>query len=96
MSLHSKLRVNWWVWMAIVVPWVLYLLLRRYEDKAGDIWSDWSWMMYNASHRQWSYCREVLLWDVLPPLVISWIAQFFIVMAWQRWRGGIGRQTAEV
>jgi hypothetical protein len=85
---QAKLKITWWVWAAIAVPWMLLLLFKQHEDKAGDVWSDWSWFVAHARQAQWSYCREVLVWDVLVPLVLGWVAQYLIVLAWQRWRNG--------
>lgn len=90
MNLHTKLRINGWLWAGIAIPWSLFLLLRQFVDKAGHIWSDWSWFVYNAKLGQWSYCREVLAWDLLPPMVLGWVAQYLVIMTWHKLRGGPG------
>jgi hypothetical protein len=86
MNLHGKLRTNWWLWAGIALPWSFFLLFRHVQDKAGGVWSDWSWLVYNAKHEQWSYCREVLVWDLLPPLVAAWVAQYLVALAWHNFR----------
>jgi hypothetical protein len=86
MNFHRKIEVNWWGWALVSVPWILVALLRRWEDKAGDNWSDWSSAIYDMQHGQWRYCRETVLWDLLLPILVGWIAQYFITMAWHRFR----------
>jgi hypothetical protein len=87
MNLHAKLKINWCLWSGIALPWIFILLFRQTHDKAGNVWSDWSWILYNAGHEQWSYCREVLMWDLLPPLVLGWVAQYLFTLAWEKLRG---------
>lgn len=87
MNIRAKVHSNYWIWLGISVPWILVLLLSGHLDKAGEVWSDWSWLIYNANRQQWSYCREILLWDFLPPLAVGWITQFFVTIIWRRVRG---------
>lgn len=60
MNIRAKVHSNYWIWLGIRVPWILVLLLSRHLDNAGEVWFDWSWLVYNANRQQWSYCREIL------------------------------------
>ena len=85
MNLSRKLQVNWWIGAALAIPWSLFLLLHPYEVK-GDVSSHWSYLSWCVSERMWAYCYEVLFWDVGTPCLFSWLGQYFIVLAWEKWR----------
>ena len=86
MNLRRQLAINWWFWAAISVPWILVVLFRRYEVK-GAVSSDWSDAMYRIRVGEWRYLRETMFWDLFLPLVLGWVAHYFISMAWQQLRG---------
>jgi hypothetical protein len=89
MSIHHKFKTCWWLWGCLSVPVIAFLLLQRYEDKAGDVWSDMGFMLYAIRHPEhygWQYCREPLLWDVLAPLIFGWVAQCLLVVGWDSWQ----------
>jgi len=85
MKLHRKLKINWWLWACLSAPSVAYSLLRPHEDKAGQANSDFDRLVYYFTHDLWGYSREVLVWDVALPLILGWIGQYFLVMAWDAW-----------
>jgi len=87
MNIRRKLEINWWLWALVSVPWILVALFRRWEDKGGGVWSDWSDAVYRIRVGEWRYCRETLFWDLFLPLLLGWLAQYFIAIAWQRLRG---------
>jgi hypothetical protein len=84
MNLRRKLEINWWIWALVSVPWILVALFHRWEDKGGGVWSDWSSAMDCIRRGEWRYCRETVFWDLLLPILIGWIVQYFLTMALQR------------
>src|ERR1035438_68196 len=90
MNMHRKLKINWWTWMAISIPAILCcLFIPRLVDKAGDYRSDWSYLIYYLSvgdWNQWQFLREILFWSIFVPLLLGWIAQYFVSMAWAAWQ----------
>ena len=91
MNLQSKLKINWWLWILLSVPWCLYNWLKPEEVK-GAIYSDWSYLMdylkqthYAVTHDIWKFFGESFVWNCPPPLIIGWLAQYFLVMVWKKW-----------
>ncbi len=89
MKIYHRFKPCWWLWGCLSVPVIAYLLFRLHENKAGDVHSDLSFMLYAVRHPEqygWRYCRERLFWDVLAPLVLGWVVQCLGVVAWDSWR----------
>ncbi len=65
-----------------------YGLFRVYGNNAGDLHSDWSTLIYCATHAGygWRDCRWILLGDVLAPLVLGWAAHGLLLVAWDLWQ----------
>jgi|GEM_PF-2682196 len=102
MNLHFKLKINYWLWMALSIPPILYCWV-RIRDVKGWMISDWGYLIfylertgYRVTHDIWSFFVETLVWSVVPPLLFGWIAQYLIVLAWTAWheRGCIKKPNA--
>jgi hypothetical protein len=65
-----------------------YGLLRSYQDTAGEAHSDWGMLIYYATQHGygWRYCREIVLGDVLVPVVLGWAAHGLLLVAWDLWQ----------
>ncbi len=93
MDLRAKLNTNWRIWLLLSGPWVLVALFKREEDKSGELWSDWSYAKYLLHRPEWRYSGEIVFWDLVLPIVIGWVAHFFVAMAFQRVQ--VNRYSAE-
>ena len=85
--------------MAISVPPIVYSWLKP-RDVKGWMISDLGYLMhylhqtgYTVTHDIWNFLVETLIWSVLPPLLIGWIAQYLLVLAWETWRDRTRRAT---
>ena len=98
MELHRSLdkvrclRINWWLWLLLSTPPVVYSWLRPEEVK-GEMWSEWEYLVsylqregYKVTAGIWRYFIETFIWSVVPPVVVGWLAQYFIMLAWEAWR----------
>ena len=92
MDIHRKLKINWWLWMALSIPPIVYSWART-RDVKGWMVSDWGYLMsylhqtgYSVTHDIWSLFVETLIWSAVPALLIGWTAQYLIMLAWQAWR----------
>jgi hypothetical protein len=82
MNLQSKLKINWWLWILLSVPWCIYNWLELKEGK-GAVLSDWSYLTsylkqtnYTVTHDIWNFFSESFIWNCLPPLIFGWVAQY--------------------
>jgi hypothetical protein len=85
MNFRYVLKVNWWLWACFSFPPIIYFLFHTEQDKAGRFYSGWTTLLEYATKSDWPYSWEVLVPRVLFPLVIGWVAQYFLVMAWNYW-----------
>lgn len=92
MNTCRKPKINWWLWMALSIPPIIYSWVTP-RDVKGWMISDWGYLMhclhrtgYTVTHDIWSFFVETSIWSVLPPLVVGCIAQYLVVLAWEAWR----------
>jgi len=78
--------------MALSIPSIVYSWART-RDVKGWMVSDWGYLMsylhqtdYRVTDDIWSFFVETLIWSVVPALLIGWIAQYLIMLAWETWR----------
>ncbi len=77
------LRINWWLWAIISCPVMAYLWLKPHEDKAGIWMSDLSALVTHARRGLWRYTLEDLFWNTAVPLLVGWILQHLLQVAWR-------------
>jgi hypothetical protein len=75
---NRDLKINWWLWATLSGPPMAYLLSHRWLDKAGDVHSNWS-VLWDDGFR---YTWEIWVPNILFPLVLGWLAQYLLVLAW--------------
>ncbi len=99
MNLRRKLRINWWLWMVLSMPPIVYSWVRPRDVKGWTI-SDWGYLthyLHQTSFRVtsdiWNFFVETLFWSAVPALMLGWIAQYLLVLAWESWRRS-GQRTA--
>jgi hypothetical protein len=92
MNLQRNLKINWWLWMMLSVPPIIYSWLRPREVKGWMI-SDWGYLMhflhrtgYTVTGDIWRFFIETLVWSAVPALFLGWIGQYLITLAWDAWR----------
>jgi hypothetical protein len=92
MNIHRKLKINWWLWMILSLPSIVYSWLRP-RDVKGWMISDWGYLIhylqqtgYTVTHDIWNFFAETLFWSAVPALLLGWIAQYLIMLAWEAWR----------
>lgn len=97
MNIHRKLKINWWLWMILSLPPIAYSWLRP-RDVKGWVISDWGYLIhhlqqtgYTVTHDIWNFFAETLFWSAVPALLVGWIAQYLIMLAWEAW--GARRRT---
>jgi hypothetical protein len=99
MSIHRTLKICWWLWALLSLPPIGYCLFKRYENKAGDVHSDWSDLWYYFHQGIWShfgYWREIVFWSIFVPLILGWVAQYILVLAWRAWQERRRAQTVTI
>jgi hypothetical protein len=67
-----------------------YLWLRTHQDKAGGTHSDLADFVKYIKQGAWSYTIDGLLWNIVVPLVVGWVAQYIIQIAWKARKRGKG------
>jgi len=92
-NIKRNLRINWWLWACLSVPAISYLLFHKEQDKAGDLSSAWSEVVHYATRSDLHlyYAWEILVLRGLLPLVIGWIVQYLLMMAWNYWQRNSGK-----
>lgn len=97
MNMHRNLKINGPLWLLLSIPSIVYSWLRP-RDVKGWVVSDWGYLIsclretgYTLTHDILSFFTETLFWSAVPALLLGWIAQYLIVLAWETWRAG--RQT---
>jgi hypothetical protein len=86
MNAKRVLTINWGLWACFSLPPIIYFLFHREQDKAGDRYSGWAILAMYANSNDWLYSWEVLLPRIVFPIVIGWVAQYLLVIAWNYWR----------
>ena len=41
---------------------------------------------YTVTYDIWNFFAETFFWSAVPALVVGWIAQYLIMLAWESWR----------
>ena len=92
MNFRRELKINWWLWMTLSIPPALYSWLKPHDVKGWTI-SDWGYLTqylrqtgYTVTHDFWNFFVETLLWNILPALLLGWVAQYLIILVWEAWR----------
>jgi hypothetical protein len=100
LNLSHKLKINWWLWMALSIPPIVYSWLRP-RDVKGSMVSDWAYLMdylhqtgYSVTHDIWNFFGETFFWSAVPALLVGWILQYVITLAWEGWRAKTRRAGA--
>jgi hypothetical protein len=93
MNFRCKLKINWWLWASISIPF-FFLNWMRQRDIKGETMSDWTYLIsylkkmnFKPNHDILSFFAESMCWNVGVPLVIGWVVQYVLVLAWHRIRG---------
>ncbi len=92
MNFRRRLEINWWLWMALSIPPIVYSWARP-RDVKGWMISDWGYLMhslhdtgYAVTRDIWNFFAETLFWSVVPALLAGWILQYLITLTWEAWR----------
>ncbi len=79
--------------MTLSIPLIVHSWARPREVK-GWVISDWGYLMdylhktgFTVTHDIWNFFIETLLWSAVPALLVGWLLQYIIVIAWETWRG---------
>ncbi len=99
MDIHRRLKICWWLWALLSLPPICYSLFKRDEDKAGVIHSNWSDLLYFFHLGIWGHFvswSEIVFWSIFVPLMLGWVAQYMLAIAWRVWREERRTQTVNV
>jgi hypothetical protein len=81
---NRDLKINWWLWAGLSLPPIIYLLFHQQQDKAGGFHSEWSVLVDYATNKEYKFWYSWEIWvpHILFPLVLGWVAQYFLMLAW--------------
>lgn len=78
--------------MFFSIPPIVYSWVHPYENK-GEVHSHWDYLFgwlretgYVITKEKWEYFFETMFWSAGPSLVLGWVAQYLVVLAWEAWR----------
>ena len=92
MNLRKVMRIDWRLFFCLSFPPFIYQWLVPREVK-GNNWSYlsyvWIWLKetnFSFHHDILEYLFYRLVETALPTILIGWIAQYFVVLAWEFYR----------